>query len=323
MQVDLNLNPKLQFNNSYMVLIMALLLVVCFCRQIVEILSLVSASCERACGLLHCHCVCCPYADAARRAVTLYCVLMPVVFNMVYFWHECFSNFDWASTVVLVDFKVRGLRYAHINRTAEPPTAPDVDVWQTEIDYMFCVMPFALAASLSCWLWVSLTQASGGDIAPDTQWDDELPKRALYYECSYYLETFALNLSMIAVSCSGRSINEVLHATLAVSLTLCTIMFAARFRLDGALQRTFTVVLMLLLAAAAVPLCAGMVQRDCVVSQVVAAVHVLCVLALASFHFAANGEATASSILLVRVGVTVAASLAHLAVMVHGRNRVC
>jgi hypothetical protein len=66
-----------------------------------------------------------------------------------------------------------------------------------------------------------------------------------------------------------------------------------------------------------------MVQRGCVVSEIVAAVHALCVLALFCFHFAANGEATASSVLLVRVAVTVAASLTHLAVMIHGRNRAC
>ena len=51
--------------------------------------------------------------------------------------------------------------------------------------------------------------------------------------------------------------------------------------------------------------------------------HAFCVCAITGFHFAANGEATASSILAVRVGTTVLASLAHLAVLVHGRNRAC
>ena len=317
---------QLEFNNSYMVLILALLLAVCFCRQILEILTLASAlcgsACDRGCALFHCQCVCCPYADVARRAVTLYCVLMPVTFNMIYFWHECFSHFDWTSSVVLVDFRVRGARYSHAGPAA-PANATTVDVWQTEVDYMFCVMPFALAASLSCWLWVSLSQGDHGALTPDSSWDDELPKSVIYYEFSYYLETFALNLSMIAVSCSERSINEVLQSTLALSTTQCAIMFAARFRLDGTIQRAATVVLLLLLAAAAVPVWAAMVQHGCPVAELVAAVHALCVLALVCFHFAANGEATASSVLLVRVGVTVAASLTHLAVMIHGRNRAC
>lgn len=320
---------QLEFNNSYMLLILALLLAVCFCRQILEIASLAStlcgSACDRGCGLIHCQCVCCPWADAARRALILYCVLMPVAFNMVYFWHECFSHFDWASSVVLVDFRVRGAHYSHAGRAAPAATnnATHVDVWQTEIDYMFCVMPFALAASLSCWLWVSVSQGDHGALTPDSLWDDDLPKSVVYYEFSYYLETFALNLSMIAVSCSERSINEVLQSTLAVSTTQCAIMFAARFRLDSSIQRGATVVLLLLLAAAALPVWAAMVQRGCVVAEVVAAVHALCVLTLVCFHFAANGEATASAVLLVRVAVTVAASLTHLAVMIHGRNRAC
>jgi hypothetical protein len=321
---------QLEFNNSYMLLILALLLAVCFCRQILEIASLASAlcgsACDRGCGLFHCQCVCCPYADAARRALILYCVLMPVAFNMVYFWHECFSHFDWASSVVLVDFRVRGARYTHAGQAATANSAINathVDVWQTEIDYMFCVMPFALAASLSCWLWVSVSQGGHGDLTADSPWDDELPKSVVYYEFSYYLETFALNLSMIAVSCSERSVNEVLQATLAVSTAQCAIMFAARFRLDSSIQRAATVVLLLLLAAAALPVWLAMVQQGCVVAELVAAVHALCVLALVCFHFTANGEATASSVLLVRVAVTVAASLTHLAVMIHGRNRAC
>jgi hypothetical protein len=267
--------------------------------------------------------VCCPCADFARRAVTLYCVLMPVAFNMVYFWHECFSHFDWASSVVLVDFRVRGARYSHAVPEPAPANATRADLSQTEIDYMFCVMPFALAASLSCWMWVSVSQGDHGALTADSPWDDDLPKAVVCYEFSYFLETFAMNLSMIAVSCSERSVNEVLQSTLAVSTAQCAIMFAARFRLDSSIQRAATVVLLVLLASAAVPVWAGMVQRGCVVAEVVAAVHALCVLTLVCFHFAANGEATASSVLLVRVAVTVAASLTHLAVMIHGRNRAC
>jgi primosomal protein N' (replication factor Y) len=58
-------------------------------------------------------------------------------------------------------------------------------------------------------------------------------------------------------------------------------------------------------------------------AEAVAAVHVLCVCTIVGMHFAANGDATASSILAVRVGTSVLASLAHLAVLAHGRNRTC
>jgi hypothetical protein len=313
---------QLEFKNSYMIIILVLLLVICFCRQILELLAAASALCDRGCEKCLCPCACCPYANAARRAVTLYCVLMPVTFNMIYFWHESFSHFDWTSSVVLVDFRVRGARYSHAG-SAAPANATTVDVWQTEVDYMFCVMPFALAASLSCWLWVSFSKDESSALGPDSPWDDELPKCVVYYEFSYYVETFALNLSMIAVSCSERSFNEVLQSTLAISTVQCVIMFAARFRLNDGIQRIATVVLLLLLLGAAVPVSAGMVQRGCVVSEAVAAVHAVCVLALVCFHFAANGEATASSVLLVRVAVTLLASLTHVAVMMHGRNRAC
>jgi hypothetical protein len=60
-----------------------------------------------------------------------------------------------------------------------------------------------------------------------------------------------------------------------------------------------------------------MLQHDCVVAEALAAGHVVCICTVAGMHFAANGEASASSVLAVRVGTTVVASLAHLAVLAH------
>jgi hypothetical protein len=52
-------------------------------------------------------------------------------------------------------------------------------------------------------------------------------------------------------------------------------------------------------------------------------VHATCVALIVGFHFGANGTATASAVVMLRVSVTVVASFMHIVVLLHGRNRLC
>ena len=304
---------KLEFNATFATLIVALLLVACFCKQFLQALA-AAADLGGKCSAAACDCNCVHVlvrGDAPRRAVAVYCLFLPLTFNAVYFWHLNFSHFDWASSVVLVDLAARTANATH----PAPPA-------QTEVDCMFFVMPFALAASLNCWLWLAFTSDASAPLAPDTVWDDSLPEPVAVYELAYYAELLALNFSLLALACSGRTFYEVAYGSLALTLVECSFVANARHRCDEPLERTACAVRGLLLVAAGFPL-AMLLEPDCVVAEALAATHAFCVCAVAGLHFAANGEASAASILAVRVGTTVLASLAQLAVLVYGRNRAC
>jgi len=307
---------KLEFNATFGVIIVALLLLICFCRQVLQALAAGADLCDKcSAAACDCHCVAALVSgQAARRAVALYCFLLPVTYNAVYFYHASFSTFDWASSVVLVDFQFTA---ANATRPAKLRLAA-----QTEVDVIICAMPFALMVALNTWTWLALTTDARSHLAPDTVWDDALPEPVAYYELGYYAELLFLNFSLIAVASSGRTLPELAYAALALTLVLCSFVANARFRADDAVQRAAAAVRTLLLVAAALPL-AALLQPACVLAEAVAAMHAFCVCAVAGLHFAANGEASASAILAVRVGTSVLASLAHLAVLVHGRNRAC
>jgi len=325
---------KLQFNETFAAVIVALLLLVCFCRQILQALAAVADICDK-CSADWCDCRCIAAlvrGDAPRRAVALYCLFLPITFNAVYFWHQSFSQFDWASSVVFVDFRVSASPHPlpHAPANASAPVAPVAPAFaalfaltaQTEVDCMFCVMPFALAASLNCWIWLSLSKDSADVLTHDTVWDESLPESLLYYELAYCAELLAVNFSFIAIACSGRTLYEVFYATFAVTVLESCFVCGARQRREGAVQRVTCAALTVLLVAVVLPL-GAMLEHGCPVAEALAAVHVVCICTVAGMHFAANGEASASSVLAVRVGTTVLASLAHLAVLAHGRNRTC
>ena len=325
---------QLEFNSSHLSVVLLLLCLVCLCRQMTDLGSSLANIIDKcACGCLSCPCFDgVNKGEIARKAVILYISLLPITFNAIFFGHSFFSEFDWASSVALMDWYVNesSVAFPHGNGTAALPALPlSLTAGSSAIvmDYMFCVMPFACSALLTCLVWVHYTtHAERGCsyvLAADTPWDHDLPPALLGYELAYCAEMFFMNFSMIAVSSSGRSAAEVLLATVALSLIMCTFLTFSRQRHEDSLQQTAMACMFFLLAVVLCALWSVMLQRSCAVSCGIAVVHAACVALIVGFHFGANGAATASAVILLRVSVTVVASAAHIVVLLHGRNRVC
>jgi hypothetical protein len=322
---------EIEFNGSYLVLLLLLLCLLCLCRQVTDISNGIVSVAEKC--VCSCPCVCFEdvnKADLARKGVILYICLLPITFNAIFFGHSFFSKFDWASSVALMDWYVNetSVAYPHSNRVSQsPPLSLAPASTAIVMDYMFCVMPFACSAMLTCLVWVHYTtHAERGCnyvLAPDTPWDHDLPAALLGYELAYCVEMFCMNFSLIVVSSSGRSVAETLFATIALSLIMCTFLTFSRQRHEDSLQQTAMACMFFLLAVVLSVLWSVMLQRSCVVSCCAAVVHATCVALIVGFHFGANGAASASAVILVRVSVTIIASLMHIVVLLNGRNRLC
>ena len=320
---------QLEFNSSHLVLVLVLLCLVCVCRQMTDISSnLVNLidKCACSCGLFEGV----NTGEFARKAVILYICMLPITFNAIFFGHSFFSQFDWASSVALMDWYVNetSVVYPHTNAVSEPlPLSLTPGSSAIVMDYMFCVMPFACSALLTCLVWVHYTtHAERGCncvLAADTPWDHDLPAALLGYELAYSTEMFCMNFSMLAVSSSGRSAAEVLLATIALSLIMCTFLTFSRQRHEDSLQQTAMACMFFLLAVVLCVLWSVMLQRSCVVSCCAAVVHATCVALIVGFHFGANGMASASAVIMLRVSVTIIASFMHIVILMHGRNRLC
>jgi hypothetical protein len=320
---------QLEFNTSHLLLISVLLCLVCLFRQVAEISSAIASLFDK------CECTCWLFegvntAELARKTVIVYICMLPVTFNAIFFGHSFFSQFDWASSVALMDWYANetSVVYPHTNKVSQSlPLSLAPASSAIVMDYMFCVMPFACSALLTCVVWVHFTtHAERGCqylLAPDTPWDHDLPAALLGYELAYSVEIFCMNFSMIAVSSSGRSVAEMLFATIALSLIMCTFLSFSRQRHEDSLQQTAMACMFFLLAVVLCVLWSVMLQRSCVVACCAAVVHATCVALIVGFHFGANGTATASAVVMLRVSVTVVASFMHIVVLLHGRNRLC
>jgi hypothetical protein len=320
---------QLEFNTSHLLLISVLLCLVCLFRQVAEISSAIASLFDK------CECTCWLFegvntAELARKTVIVYICMLPITFNAIFFGHSFFSKFDWASSVALMDWYVNetSVVYPHTNKVSETlPLSLAPASTAIVMDYMFCVMPFACSALLTCVVWVHYTtHAERGCnyvLAPDTPWDHDLPSALLGYELAYCVEIFCMNFSMLAVSSSGRSAAEVVLGTIALSLIMCTFLTFSRQRHEDSLQQTAMACMFFLLAVVLCVLWSVMLQRSCVVSCSAAVVHAACVALIVGFHFGANGSASASAVIMLRVSVTIIASLMHIVILMYGRNRLC
>ena len=323
---------QLEFNGSHLLMVLVLLCLVCLCRQMTDIGSNIVTILDKC----TCSCLVCPCledvhkGELARKAVILYICMLPITFNAIFFGHSFFSQFDWASSVALMDWYANETSVVYPHTNAVSPVLPlSLAPGSSAIvmDYMFCVMPFACSAMLTCLVWVHYTtHAERGCnyvLAADTQWDHDLPAALLGYELAYSAEMFCMNFSMIAVSSSGRSVAEMVFATISLSLIMCTFLTFSRQRHEDSLQQTAMACMFFLLAVVLCVLWSVMLQRSCVVSCCAAVVHATCVALIVGFHFGANGAASASAVIMLRVSVTVIASFMHIVILVHGRNRLC
>jgi hypothetical protein len=320
---------QLEFTTSHLLLVSVLLCLVCLFRQVTEITSSLVGLIDK------CSCGCSLFegvntAELGRKAVIVYICMLPVTFNAIFFAHSFFSPFDWASSVALMDWYANetSVVYPHTNvAQAALPLSLSPASSVIVMDYMFCVMPFACSALLTCVVWVHYTtHAERGCqyvLAPDTPWDHDLPAALLGYELAYSVEMFCMNFSMIAVSSSGRSVAEMLFATISLSLIMCTFLTFSRQRHEESLQQTAMACMFFLLAVVLCVLWSVMLQRSCVVACCAAVVHATCVALIVGFHFGANGAASASAVVMLRVSVTIIASFMHIVVLLHGRNRLC
>jgi hypothetical protein len=320
---------ELEFNTSHLLLVVLLLCLVCVCRQMTDISSNIANLIDK------CECGCWLFegvntAELGRKAVIVYICMLPITFNAIFFGHSFFSQFDWASSVALMDWYANetSVVYPHTNVvSAALPLSLSRASSAIVMDYMFCVMPFACSALLSCTVWVHYTtHAERGCnyiLAADTQWDHDLPAALLGYELAYSVEMFCMNFSMIAVSSSGRSGAEMLFATISLSLVMCTFLTFSRQRHEDSLQQTAMACMFFLLAVVLCVLWSVMLERSCVVACGAAVVHAACVALIVGFHFGANGAASASAVIMLRVSVTIVASFMHIVILLHGRNRLC
>jgi len=319
----------LEFQDHYVLAVIALLWGLCFCRNILESCS----TCLRMAdgcidGNLCCVKSCIEFyntsqlAELVRQTVIVFCFLQPIFYCAIYLLNKS-RLVPPASSVVLHNVRINGSSIAYRHGNASHAQAVQVEDWNlVEIDYLFIVLPFATLVSVTSLLWVHCINVR--DINASTTWDSQMPESVFFYEAVYYVELWAMNVSFIAACASERSVLEVHYTAMALSCMLTYSISQSKYETEhSVLEHTLSMFVSLCYFSVLVPLWLEMVQTACYVAVALAVVHAAILLVLVSFHSLARGQLPASQILLVRIMCTVAACVTHLSVYATGRNEHC
>ena len=320
---------ELEFEDHYVIAVIALLWGLCFCRNILDSFSTLvrlADSCieSNLCclkSLVECY-NSSRFGEVLRQSTVLFCFFQPAIFCAIFVFNKS-RVLPPASSVVLhnVQLNSSSISYRHANLSHVLQV--EVVQWNLiEIDYLLIVMPFAVLVSTTSLLWVHCINIR--DITDSTTWDAQMPESVFFYETMYYIELWAMNLSFIAVAASERSILEIHYAAMALSGMLIFSVSQAKFDAEqSTVQHTISLLVTLCYFCILVPLWLEMVQTKCIVALAMAVTHAFILLILSTVHSMARGNFQASWILLVRITCTVTACLAHMCVYASGRNDKC
>ena len=210
---------------------------------------------------------CCPsgLAEFARQGIVLFCFLQPAAFCALYVLHRSGGGDRHSSTILHnVELNASSLCYFHVNGSACAPGAATVAaVHAVQIDFLFLVLPFSLLVSATSMLWVNCI--GKGALRVDTVWDSELADAVFVYETVYYVELWCMNVAVVAVACSERSMLEVHYAAMVLTLLLVHVCAQARVHAEySTAEHVAATLSTLVFAVALAPLWLWMVQvRGC------------------------------------------------------------
>lgn len=227
---------QIDFNNHYIVGIIVFMLVLIFCKNLLECVDMgMNVFQKLCCGIFEqCLCPCVHYGEKQVMYIVFVSFLIivsvgqPILFicakkigDMLHsrptYWTVNFltmstnySSFEHTSfeSINLRDNNISLFQQKYIHQT---------EVYVNEVDALFVLMPFALSSASAAWTWVSLKHV--GFFDSDPQWDPSLfeDSRMQMYEMLYAAECF----SLIVVLFSNTADPAFLNYTI-VSAIVCT-----------------------------------------------------------------------------------------------------
>jgi hypothetical protein len=312
----------LTFENHYVVAVVVFMLSMLFCKHMLECVqtcihvwqSCASPMCQDLC---FCPCVHYGHAELLRHsllaALLFFSVGQPILLLIIKRITENMLERQSFWTVNVGYVLINTTAFQHTsNATGAAASTPEgaSRLSFSELDGLFLVMPFTLAAACTTWMWVSLRHVSF--FQSDPEWGPELfsDPRMQLYELLYALEVFALLFALLSLVADPAPVEYILVYAMLLSFLL--LYFCSQSRRHGAAHHTEHTLSMLMFSLLSTLVSFFVVQHwsgGCS-SKRSAGVLLICVLpALAICHMSTTEDTRAGNIILLRTFVSCTCSL--------------
>ena len=321
----------LTFDGHYVVGITVFMLVMLFCKNLLQMLQSL-AQCWQPCCVSCVDAWPCPCAHYGHKQMLRVAVIASVYTFSIgqpfllllarYLGTSARENPLWTVNMVTVMLNASVFEHQHNSSSVQHSRHPDfVRIQVTETDVLLLVMPFALCAAATTWSWLSLQHA--GFFSNDPVWDVELFRdaRMQLYELVYVLEQWLLTLALATLAAEPVDFWYVLCFSATCVLLSCYLLACSRAPLDT--QGVNMPILAFALLCTIVSVFASRHWSQCVPQNLSAVALMLHGLSLGFLHLSARGEACAGTVILGRTSISCFFSAYFIINMGLGANRFC
>ena len=305
-----------EFHTVYVLPVLALLWLICCFKSVIEFTRQGCESLDQCCqnvwGIIPC--IDKPYSVIFRQCLIIFCYVQPIIFCGIYVYNQADEKHRRSSTAY---YTVQ----PYLNRSQIVNEGVEAEFAIIEVDLIFAIIPFSFAVSVCSMSWVNLISSS--IISENTPWDDSMEEPVAYYELSYYLETFCMNLVYIAFITETKSALSVYLTAFSISLLMCYFISEARYHRESQVQHLISSCALLLLFAVLVPFWSILVDLRCHAKTAILLAYSFNLLIIINFHFVACGNFTASTILSIRIIMTMLTCLVFIVVYTAGLDQLC
>jgi len=307
---------ELSFGNQHVLAVVGFMVVLLFCKQMLECMhSLLQV--WQSCAA---HACCCNYGQGEMLrggvlAVLLtFSVCQPLIFVCVTTAANYLRGRDGYWTVNFVQLHFNNSAFPHRHSKSESlrrPLARSMEVSSTTVDVQLLIMPFAIAACCTTYIWFGM-KATGG-FSEDPGWDAHLfqCRRMQVYEAAYALETCFVLFVLLSLTADPSQFEYCVVCAL-----LCTFIimyFSAQGRCKSASDSASENIISILLFATLNMLISVFVAQNWAATQPVKmfSAVVLCsfTLMLVGVHMGVTEDTRAGHVILIRTVLSCACSL--------------
>jgi hypothetical protein len=280
--------------------------------------------------MIFCPCVYQSHAELLResalKVLLMFSVFQPIVLLLVKKISETTLDHQsfWTINVGYVMINADAFSHSKNDSTAILTPERAVGFSVSEIDVVFVVMPFTLAAASSTWTWVSLQHQAF--FKSDPEWGPELfsDPRMLLYELLYCFEVFALLCALLSLSADPAPM-EYTFVT-ALLLTFLVLFFCAQShqqRIADQAEHTISMIVFSILSSLVSFFVVQHWSGGCPTKRSSGLLLVVVVLTLAIVHMSTREDTRAGTVILLRTVMSTVCSFYFVVLAAQNPNSWC
>lgn len=311
---------KIEFADYQLVYVVAGVWLLCCFRQFLTCCNVVCCDSESITKFCQQQIGCNEYdmGSCLRGVILFFSLLQPVFLIVVQIAQSINDDKKYSSLQFQNNAKLLTCEFHNTNNETQIKKIHISDT--IEVDFVVLAFLSALCQSLSCYCWLMCQQYNY--LSSTSLWNNELHENMQFYELVYFMETFCASLACLSVIANWTSLAELMFCNSAICFILFHFLVYSKIERSSNLDIFYSSIFMLLLIVSVFFVLSRM-KSFCIISSITALLYVSCIALNVNVHYISDANFLASTILCVRISISILLSTLFLCITIIGIDTQC